>query len=84
MLFNCPFLLFSIVRVIELNAGKPPLTYRHFIQVISGMKEPPVPVPALSSRMVPNTYSPVSEDHDEKWGVPSLEELGKNSAMFIL
>ena len=65
-------------RIIGLSGGRSPLTYAHFIKSISGMKPPPVPVPALSSRILGSAYSPVNDDHDEKYGVPSLAELGEN------
>ena len=64
-------------RIIQLNGGKPPLTYSHFIEIVSDMPPPPVPVPALHARMLGKSSSPISEDHDEKYGVPTLTELGK-------
>ena len=41
------------------------------------MKPPPVPVPALSSRILGSAFTPITEEHDEKYGVPTLAELGE-------
>jgi cryptochrome len=64
-------------RIIEKNGGKPPLTYHQFQAVVSSMGSPPVPESTVTSANVGSAYTPLSDDHDEKYGVPSLEELGK-------
>ncbi|XP_059191041.1 cryptochrome-1b isoform X2 [Centropristis striata] len=50
--------LYNLDRIIELNDGQSPLTYKRFQALIERMD------------------AVVSEDHDDKFGVPSLEELG--------
>ena len=35
-------------RIIEMNAGKPPLTYKQFQRIIEGMEPPAKPVPTLT------------------------------------
>ena len=102
-------------RIIEMNAGKPPLTYKQFQRIIEGMEPPAKPVPTLTLQvtnwsyctnssitapswsikfwfalpwsflnvtwccpfqMLGSSTTPLQDDHDEKFGVPSLEELG--------
>lgn len=67
-------MLFSII---EKNGGKPPLTYHQFQSVVASMDPPPVPEPTVTASFIGNAYTPISDDHDEKFGVPTLEELGK-------
>ena len=70
------FILFLICRIIERNNDKAPLTYKQFQRVIDGMDPPPKPVPTLTLQMLGSAVTPVGEDHDDKFGVPTLEELG--------
>lgn len=65
------------LRIIELNGGQPPLTYKRFQTLISRLDPPELPVEALSDSLMGHCVTPVSEDHGDKYGVPSLEELGK-------
>ncbi|KAG9334486.1 hypothetical protein JZ751_007569 [Albula glossodonta] len=62
--------------VIELNGGQPPLTYKRFQTLISRMDPPEPPVEPLSDAFMGRCVTPISDDHAEKYGVPSLEELG--------
>lgn len=70
---TCP----SFHRIIELNGGQPPLTYKRFQTLISRLDPPELPVDALSDGLMGRCVTPVSEDHGDKYGVPSLEELGE-------
>lgn len=40
------------------------------------MKPPPIPVPHVSAKIRHSGVTPISEDHDDLWGVPTLAELG--------
>jgi cryptochrome len=40
------------------------------------MDSPPPAEPTLSPKFINGAYTPIGEDHDEKYGVPTLEELG--------
>lgn len=40
------------------------------------MKPPPPPELTITEDLIGNGKTPLSDDHDEKYGVPSLEELG--------
>lgn len=78
----CPSVLnkadLHVLRIIELNGGHPPLTYKRFQTLISRMDPPEMPVETLSGNLMGRCVTPISEDHGEKYGVPSLEELGEN------
>ncbi|KAJ7379317.1 Cryptochrome-2 [Desmophyllum pertusum] len=68
--------LFDPQLVIKHNGGTPPLTYKKFLAIIRALGPPEQPVPTLDLQILAGCHTPVSEDHDEKYGVPSLEELG--------
>ncbi|KAJ8360674.1 hypothetical protein SKAU_G00171990 [Synaphobranchus kaupii] len=68
--------LYDLDRIIELNGGQPPLTYKRFQTLISRMDPPELPVEPLSDTFMGRCTTPVADDHSEKYGVPSLEELG--------
>uniref|UniRef100_A0A673MPL9 Cryptochrome circadian regulator 3a n=1 Tax=Sinocyclocheilus rhinocerous TaxID=307959 RepID=A0A673MPL9_9TELE len=68
--------LYNLDKIIELNGGQPPLTYKRFQTLISRMDPPEMPVETLSNTIMGSCVTPVSEDHGDKYGVPSLEELG--------
>uniref|UniRef100_A0A4W4ER79 Photolyase/cryptochrome alpha/beta domain-containing protein n=1 Tax=Electrophorus electricus TaxID=8005 RepID=A0A4W4ER79_ELEEL len=68
--------LYNLDKIIELNGGQPPLTYKRFQTLVSRMDPPEMPVETLSSTLMGCCITPISEDHGDKYGVPSLEELG--------
>lgn len=68
--------LYNLNKIIERNNSKAPLTYKQFQRVIEGMEPPPKPVPTLTLQMLGSAVTPLTDDHDEKYGVPTLEELG--------
>lgn len=63
-------------RIIKNNGGSPPLTYKKFLAIIRSLGSPEHPVPTLDVQFLAGCGTPVTEDHEEKYGVPSLEELG--------
>ncbi|KAH8038722.1 hypothetical protein HPB51_002866 [Rhipicephalus microplus] len=65
--------LYPLDRILERHGGKTPLTYRQFQSVVVDMEPPAQPLPAPES--LPRT--PIDEDHDERFAVPTLAELGK-------
>lgn len=67
----------SPCRIIELNGGQSPLTYKRFQTLISRMDAVEVPVESITAEIMGKCSTPLSEDHDDKFGVPSLEELGE-------
>ncbi|KAM4901384.1 cryptochrome-1 isoform 4-T5 [Sylvia borin] len=68
--------LYDLDKIIELNGGQPPLTYKRFQTLISRMEPLEMPVETITPEVMKKCTTPVSDDHDEKYGVPSLEELG--------
>jgi cryptochrome len=68
--------LFDLERVMTANEGKAPATYRQFIKLVSSMKPPPTPVPHVSAKIKNCGITPISDDHDDLWSVPTLSELG--------
>ncbi|XP_019400340.1 PREDICTED: cryptochrome-1 isoform X1 [Crocodylus porosus] len=68
--------LYDLDKIIELNGGQPPLTYKRFQTLISRMEPLEMPVETITAEVMEKCTTPVSDDHDEKYGVPSLEELG--------
>lgn len=69
---------FGLPRIIELNGQKPPLTYKRFQALISRMELPKKPVVAVSSQQMASCRAEIQENHDDAYGVPSLEELGEH------
>ncbi|XP_074132735.1 cryptochrome-2 [Sminthopsis crassicaudata] len=68
--------LYDLDRIIELNGQKPPLTYKRFQAIISRMELPKKPVSGVTRQQMERCQAEIREDHDEAYGVPSLEELG--------
>ncbi|KAK3103392.1 hypothetical protein FSP39_018906 [Pinctada imbricata] len=66
--------LFDTEKTIAKNGGSPPLTYQRLQTVLSSMGAPPKNIPSPSA-----CNTKVASDHDRNYGVPTLEELGKNS-----
>ncbi|XP_072142610.1 cryptochrome-1-like isoform X5 [Dermacentor andersoni] len=64
--------LYPLERILERHGGKTPLTYRQFQGVVVDMEPPAQPLPAPET--LPRT--PIDEDHDERFAVPTLAELG--------
>lgn len=68
--------LYSLQDIIDRNGGRAPLTYHQFLTVVASMGPPPQPESSILSQSTMKAYTPISDDHDEKYGVPTLEELG--------
>lgn len=66
-----------LLRIIELNGGQSPLTYKRFQTLISRMEAVEVPADCITAEVMGKCTTPLSDDHDDKFGVPSLEELGE-------
>nr|XP_029524887.1 cryptochrome-1-like [Oncorhynchus nerka] len=63
-------------QIIELNGGQSPLTYKNFQALISHMDAVESPAEIITAEVMRKCATPISDDHDDKFGVPSLEELG--------
>ncbi|XP_066582661.1 cryptochrome-1 [Prorops nasuta] len=73
---NVSHTLYKLDEIIEKNGGKPPLTYHQFQNVVASMEPPEPPVPTVTQTCIGDAYTPLKEDHDDHYGVPTLEELG--------
>lgn len=63
-------------QIISVNGDIPPVTYKKFQDIFAHMPPPEKPVESITADNVQNMENVIAEDHDEKYGVPSLEELG--------
>ncbi|XP_026726090.1 cryptochrome-1-like isoform X2 [Trichoplusia ni] len=68
--------LYKLDQIIERNGGKAPLTYHQFQALIASMPPPPPAEPPISAQSLNGAITPLSDDHDDRFGVPTLEELG--------
>ncbi|KAK5867716.1 hypothetical protein PBY51_012181 [Eleginops maclovinus] len=68
--------LYNLDKIIELNEGQSPLTYKRFQALINRMDAVELPAETITSEVIKECATPISEEHNEKFGVPSLEELG--------
>ncbi|XP_078403022.1 cryptochrome-1-like [Cetorhinus maximus] len=68
--------LYDLDKIIELNGEQPPLTYKQFQTLISQLDSPEPPVETISEGRLGKCTILVLDEHNEKYGVPSLEELG--------
>lgn len=60
-----------------MNGGEAPLTYNQFQAIVASIDSPAPVVPTVTLEHFPNIFTPISVDHDDKYGVPTLFELGK-------
>nr|AUG44606.1 cryptochrome 2 [Agrotis segetum] len=68
--------LYKLDQIIERNGGKAPLTYHQFQALIASMPPPPPAEAPISAKTLNGATTPVTDDHDDRFGVPTLEELG--------
>uniref|UniRef100_A0A182T2J5 Photolyase/cryptochrome alpha/beta domain-containing protein n=1 Tax=Anopheles maculatus TaxID=74869 RepID=A0A182T2J5_9DIPT len=68
--------LYNLERIIEKNGGRAPLTYHQFQAIIASMDAPPQPEASITLDVIGKATTPQYDDHDDKYGVPTLEELG--------
>ncbi|XP_013166823.1 PREDICTED: cryptochrome-1-like isoform X2 [Papilio xuthus] len=68
--------LYKLDKIIERNGGKAPLTYHQFQALIASMPPPPAAEATISAQTLSGATTPITEDHDDRFGVPTLEELG--------
>lgn len=80
--YKATICVLSCLRIIELNGSQPPLTYKRFQTLVSRMDPPEMPVETLSDTLMGRCVTPISDDHGDKYGVPSLEELGETTNGF--
>ncbi|XP_075046564.1 cryptochrome-1-like isoform X2 [Mixophyes fleayi] len=70
--------LYDIDRVIAENNGKPPLTYVRLQTVLASIGPPKRPCHAPTIETVTDCRTPWKASYEEKYGIPTLEELGQD------
>ncbi|KAI9563517.1 CRY-M [Daphnia sinensis] len=68
--------LYHPQKIIEKNGGKAPLTYRQFQNIIASVDPPPPPEADITFETIGRGYTPIDESVDDRFSVPTLEELG--------
>ncbi|KAA0711739.1 Cryptochrome-1 [Triplophysa tibetana] len=68
--------LYDLDRITALNGGQPPLTFKHFQTLGSSLEPPEPPAEPLNRELMRNCVTPVSQNHQQKYSVPLLDELG--------
>lgn len=68
--------LYDPQEILKLNNNEPPLTYNRFQELISLIGPPPQPVDPVTAQDVEGMDTAIASNHYEKYGIPSLEELG--------
>ncbi|XP_065164242.1 cryptochrome-1 [Atheta coriaria] len=68
--------LYHLQHIIDRNSGRAPLTYHQFLAAIACMHPPPQAEQPVTIKTLNGAHTPLTEDHDDKYGVPTLEELG--------
>uniref|UniRef100_A0A671SY89 Cryptochrome-2-like n=1 Tax=Sinocyclocheilus anshuiensis TaxID=1608454 RepID=A0A671SY89_9TELE len=68
--------LYSPDRIIEMNNHSPPLTFKRFQAIVNRLELPRKPLPTITQEQMARCQTQISENHDERYGVPSLKELG--------
>ncbi|XP_041917577.1 cryptochrome-2-like [Alosa sapidissima] len=72
--------LYNLDRIIELNNNSPPLSFKRFQALVQRLELPKRPLPTVSASQMDSCTTPVADNHDEFYSVPSLEELGFKTA----
>uniref|UniRef100_A0A8C0AYR1 Photolyase/cryptochrome alpha/beta domain-containing protein n=1 Tax=Buteo japonicus TaxID=224669 RepID=A0A8C0AYR1_9AVES len=71
--------LYDTERVLALNNGKAPLTYKGLQSLLASLGPPEKPAPTLTLEHLQGEHGVVDwVSHDTEYGVPTLEELGQD------
>ncbi|XP_072291784.1 cryptochrome-2 isoform X3 [Eucyclogobius newberryi] len=68
--------LYNLDRIIEMNNNNPPLTFKRFQTIVSRLELPRRPLPPITPQQMDKCQTKISDDHDQLYNIPSLEELG--------
>ncbi|XP_060932497.1 cryptochrome-2 [Limanda limanda] len=68
--------LYNLDRIIEMNNNTPPLTFKRFQTIVSRLELPGRPLPAVTQQQMDKCRAQITENHDQLYSIPSLEELG--------
>uniref|UniRef100_A0A8C7D7N4 Cryptochrome circadian regulator 2 n=1 Tax=Oncorhynchus kisutch TaxID=8019 RepID=A0A8C7D7N4_ONCKI len=68
--------LYNLDRIVEMNNGSPPLTFKRFQALVNRLELPMKPLPTITQEQMGSCRTKIADNHDEHYSVPSLEELG--------
>uniref|UniRef100_A0A8C5I628 Cryptochrome-2-like n=1 Tax=Gouania willdenowi TaxID=441366 RepID=A0A8C5I628_GOUWI len=68
--------LYNLDRIIEMNNNSPPLTFKRFQTIVSRLELPRRPMPPITQQQMDKCHTKISDNHDQLYSIPSLEELG--------
>lgn len=68
--------LYDVEKIVKANGGSAPTQFKAFETVIRKLGPPPKPVPSVTRNSFQSCITPVSGNHDDMYGLPSLQELG--------
>ncbi|XP_041651051.1 cryptochrome-2 [Cheilinus undulatus] len=68
--------LYNLDRIIEMNNNSPPLTFKRFQTIVSRLELPRRPLPPINQQQMDKCPTKISDNHDQLYSIPSLEELG--------
>uniref|UniRef100_A0A4W5LZZ8 Cryptochrome circadian regulator 2 n=1 Tax=Hucho hucho TaxID=62062 RepID=A0A4W5LZZ8_9TELE len=67
--------LYNLDRIVEMNNGSPPLTFKRFQALVNRLELPMKPLPTITQEQMGSCRTKIADNHDEHYSVPSLEEL---------
>ncbi|XP_074648763.1 cryptochrome-1-like [Tubulanus polymorphus] len=67
--------LYNLQQIISLNGKHAPLTYKRFQALLSKIGKPEKPHEIVTPHTIGRVFTPVSDDHDDHFGIPTLEKL---------
>lgn len=59
------------------------MTYHLFQKLLECIDPPENAIPSIDEEFLGDVFTPINYDHDEAFGVPTLEELGKYQGFII-
>lgn len=62
-------------RLIEFNHGNVPVTFKQFESVVNRLDSPEDCVPVVDKDLFASCVTPIDDNHDDLYGVPSYEAL---------
>ncbi|XP_036820398.1 cryptochrome-2-like isoform X1 [Oncorhynchus mykiss] len=74
--------LYKLARITEMNNDMPPLTFKCFQAIVHRLELPKKPLPTVTRQQMDCCQTGIAANHDERYGVPSLDELGFKTHCF--
>jgi len=68
--------LYDVNKILKFNDGTAPTQLKTFESIVRKVGAPPKPVQAVTRRCFSSCVTPVSGNHDDVYGLPTLQELG--------